>query len=33
LKPVYFIGILEFEIGKNINYFSRHKVLDVETRE
>jgi len=33
LKPVYFIGILEFEIGKNTNYFSRHKVLDVETRE
>jgi predicted transposase/invertase (TIGR01784 family) len=33
LKPVYFIGILEFEISKNINYFSRHKVLDVETKE
>ena len=33
LKPVYFIGILEFEIGKNSNYFSRHKVLDVETKE
>lgn len=33
LKPVYFIGILEFEIGKSINYFSRHKVLDVETKE
>ena len=33
LKPVYFIGILEFEIGKNSNYFSRHKVLDIETKE
>lgn len=33
LKPVYFIGILEFEIGQNENYFSRHKVLDVETKE
>jgi predicted transposase/invertase (TIGR01784 family) len=33
LKPVYFIGILAFEIGQNKNYFSRHKVLDVETKE
>ncbi len=33
LKPVYFIGILEFEIGNNPNYFSRHKALDVETNE
>jgi predicted transposase/invertase (TIGR01784 family) len=33
LQPVYFIGILEFEIGTNPYYFSRHKVLDVETRE
>ncbi|MFP5040679.1 Rpn family recombination-promoting nuclease/putative transposase [Parasediminibacterium sp. JCM 36343] len=33
LKPVYFIGILEFEIGKSTNYHSRHKVLDVETKE
>jgi predicted transposase/invertase (TIGR01784 family) len=33
LKPVYFIGILEFEIGQNANYFSRHKVLDIETKE
>ena len=33
LSPVYFIGILEFEIGQNSNYFSRHKVLDVETKE
>ena len=33
LKPVYFIGILEFEIGQNAAYFSRHKVLDIETKE
>ena len=33
LRPVYFIGILEFEIGQNLNYFSRHKVLDIETKE
>ena len=33
LQPAYFIGILEFEIGNNPNYFSRHKVLDVETNE
>ncbi len=33
LKPVYFIGILEFEIGANPAFFSRHKVLDVETNE
>ena len=33
LRPVYFIGILEFEIGQNQNYFSKHKVLDVETNE
>ncbi len=33
LKPVYFIGILEFEIGVSKHYFSRHKVLDVKTNE
>ena len=33
LRPVYFIGILEFKIGQSTNYFSRHKVLDVETKE
>lgn len=33
LQPVYFIGILEFDIGENPNYFNRHKVLDVETKE
>jgi predicted transposase/invertase (TIGR01784 family) len=33
LNPVYFIGILEFEIGQSKSYFSKHKVLDVETKE
>ncbi len=33
LNPVYFIGILEFEIGHNPNYISCHKVMDVETNE
>jgi predicted transposase/invertase (TIGR01784 family) len=33
LRPVYFIGILEFEIAQSKHYHSRHKVLDVETRE
>jgi predicted transposase/invertase (TIGR01784 family) len=33
LRPVYFIGILEFEISKNTHYLSKHKVLDVETKE
>jgi predicted transposase/invertase (TIGR01784 family) len=33
LKPAYFIGILEFEIGKNPNYFSCHQVRDIETGE
>ncbi len=33
LNPTFFIGILDFEIGTNTNYFSRHKVLNVETGE
>ncbi len=33
LKPVYFIGILEFIISENPTYISRHKVLDIETHE
>lgn len=33
LKPAYFIGILEFNIGANTNYFSRHQVRDIETGE
>jgi predicted transposase/invertase (TIGR01784 family) len=33
LNPVYFIGILEFEISKNPTYISCHKVLNIETNE
>jgi len=33
LKPAYFIGILEFSIGNNPNYFSCHQVRDIETGE
>ena len=33
LNPTFFIGILDFEIGTNTDYFSRHKVLNVETGE
>ena len=33
LNPTFFIGILDFKIGENDNYFSRHKVLNVETGE
>ncbi|KAK3604873.1 hypothetical protein CHS0354_000536 [Potamilus streckersoni] len=33
LKPIYFIGILKFNIGKNPNYFTKHRVHDVETQE
>jgi predicted transposase/invertase (TIGR01784 family) len=33
LYPVYFIGILQFNITKNPHYFSCHRVLDVETNE
>jgi predicted transposase/invertase (TIGR01784 family) len=33
LNPAYFIGILEFDISKKNQYFSCHKVLDVETKE
>ena len=33
LKPAYFIGILEFEVGNNPNYFSCHQVRDIETGE
>ncbi len=33
LNPTFFIGILDFEIGANADYFSRHKVLNVETGE
>ena len=33
LNPTIFVGILEFEISKNSNYISRHRILDVETGE
>ena len=33
LNPTIFVGILDFEISKNIKYISRHRILDVETGE
>jgi len=33
LKPTFFIGILDFNITKNPNYLSRHKILDIQTGE
>jgi predicted transposase/invertase (TIGR01784 family) len=33
LNPVFFIGILDFEITKNPNYLSRHKIIDTKTGE
>lgn len=33
LKPVIFIGILDFEYMQSPNYLSRHLILDVETHE
>lgn len=33
LKPVIFIGILDFEYMKSPNYLSRHLILDSETQE
>ena len=33
LKPVYFIGVLNFETTSNSNYLSRHRILDAETHE
>lgn len=33
LNPVFFIGILDFEITHNPDYISRHKIIDVETGE
>lgn len=33
LKPIYFIGILDFEVTQNPNYISRHRILDSETTE
>jgi predicted transposase/invertase (TIGR01784 family) len=33
LKPVIFIGILDFEYMQNPHYLSRHLILDAETQE
>lgn len=33
LKPTFFIGILAFNHTKNTNYFSRSRILDVDTGE
>ena len=33
LNPVFFIGILDFEITQNPRYLSRHKVYDMDTGE
>lgn len=33
LNPVFFIGILDFEITQNPDYISRHKIVDTETGE
>ena len=33
LNPVFFIGILDFEVTKNPDYISRHKIIDIETGE
>ena len=31
LRPIFFIGILDFEATENPNYISRHRVTDAET--
>ncbi len=33
LNPVYFIGILDFEVTKNPSYLNRHKIIDLATGE
>ncbi|MCS7074079.1 MAG: Rpn family recombination-promoting nuclease/putative transposase, partial [Bacteroidia bacterium] len=33
LKPIIFIGILDFVFSENPNYISRHQIRDVETSE
>ena len=33
LKPVYFIGVLNFKTNSNSGYLSRHLILDTETHE
>lgn len=33
LNPTFFIGILDFEVTQNPWYISRHRIVDIETRE
>lgn len=33
LNPIFFIGILDFEVTQNKDYISRHKVIDIEIGE
>jgi predicted transposase/invertase (TIGR01784 family) len=33
LNPVFFIGILDFMITQNLEYISRHKIVDIQTGE
>lgn len=33
LKPVIFLGILNFDAFDHVHYFSRHAILDVETKQ
>ena len=33
LNPSFFIGILDFEVTKNLHYLSRHKIIDTATVE
>lgn len=33
LNPIFFIGILDFEITQNPSYLNRHKIVDIETNE
>ncbi len=33
LNPIFFIGIMDFEITQNPSYINRHKIIDIETGE
>ena len=33
LKPIFFIGILDFNATENPHYISRHKIIDIETKQ
>ncbi|TAF46317.1 MAG: Rpn family recombination-promoting nuclease/putative transposase [Sphingobacteriales bacterium] len=33
LNPIFFIGILDFEVTQNKDYISRHKIIDTQTSE